>query len=305
ILLWTLLHERRLGLLEEFDSALRNSYRDTGQTLVAEMAEVADTATTAENTSEQAMQMERLEDLGREIKALVNAQSRQIEAIARRLDTVEGNFSQPPAARMTVDRRMQKIPNEQIRVGVFVDVQNMFYAAKKLDGARLNYAVMLDAILKGRRLIKAVAYIVESSDVDQSGFISVLEKKGYLVRRKELKSFMDGTAKGDWDMGMAIDMIEMAEQLDVIVLVSGDGDFVSLVRLIQKTGPRVELYAFGHNLSTELREVSDQFYEITSDLLLKNHYQATSTAADSGNGKAAGEQKDSSAGPPEQEGSGQ
>ncbi|MBN2288475.1 MAG: NYN domain-containing protein [Candidatus Glassbacteria bacterium] len=179
-----------------------------------------------------------------------------------------------------LSRRFQQITKDQIRVGVFVDVQNMFYAAKKLDGARLNYEAMLDTIVAGRRLIKAVAYIVESSEIDQSGFISVLEKKGYQVRRKELKSFGDGTAKGDWDMGMAIDMIEIAGQLDVVALVSGDGDFVSLVRLIKKIGPRVELYAFGHNLSTELREVSDQFYEISSDLLLKNHHHQSALAAE-------------------------
>ncbi|MFC1614929.1 NYN domain-containing protein, partial [Gemmatimonadota bacterium] len=240
-------------------------YRDTGTVLPKK----------AEETGKQEKVLERIEDLSREIKALVNSQSREIEDIARRLEKLE----KLPYSKIDENqsRRFQKIPREQMRVGVFVDVQNMFYAAKKLDGARLNYEVMLDTILAGRRLIKAVAYIVEAR-IDQSGFISVLEKKGYQVRRKGLKSFGDGTAKGDWDMGMAIDMIEIAGQLDVVVLVSGDGDFVSLVSLIKKTGPRVELYAFGHNLSTELREVSDQFYEISSDLLLKNHHQQNITS---------------------------
>jgi uncharacterized LabA/DUF88 family protein len=265
-LLWVLLHERWLSLLSEYESILGYRYRDTGTVLPKK----------AEETGKLEKILERIEDLSREIKALVNSQSREIEDIARRLEKLE----KLPNAKIDENqsRRLRQIPREQIRVGVFVDVQNMFYAAKKLDGARLNYEVMLDTILAGRRLIKAVAYIVEASEIDQSGFISVLEKKGYQVRRKGLKSFGDGTAKGDWDMGMAIDMIEIAGQLDVVVLVSGDGDFVSLVSLIKKTGPRVELYAFGHNLSTELREVSDQFYEISSDLLLKNHHQQNITS---------------------------
>ena len=128
-----------------------------------------------------------------------------------------------------------------------------------------------------------MAYIVESSEIDQSGFISVLEKKGLpgSPQRAE-KSFMDGSAKGDWDMGMAIEMIESASDLDVVALVSGDGDFVSLVRLIKRIGPRVELFAFAHNLSTELKESSDEFFEISEKLLLKNHHHLTS-----GNGRGA------------------
>ncbi len=285
ILLWVLLHERRDNLLSEYESLLGSGYRDTGGALPAGIV----------NQDELKGQMERLEDISREIKALINSQSREIEEISRRLEALE-KLMPSPDENEALSRRFHQIPRKQMRVGVFVDVQNMFYAAKKLDGARLNYEAMMDTIVAGRRLIKAVAYIVESSDIDQSGFISVLEKKGYQVRRKELKSFGDGTAKGDWDMGMAIDMIEIANQLDVVALVSGDGDFVSLVRLIKKTGPRVELYAFAHNLSTELREVSDQFYEISSDLLLKNHYhQNVAPAAEPVNGSGKQHPKGSAA----------
>ncbi|MBW7995575.1 MAG: NYN domain-containing protein [Candidatus Glassbacteria bacterium] len=172
---------------------------------------------------------------------------------------------------MPENRRLEDLPEENIRVGVFIDVQNMFYAAKKLDGARLDYESILDRIVGRRRQIMALAYIVESPDIDQSGFISLLKKKGYQVRRKELKSFSDGTAKGDWDMGIAIDIIEAAPDLDVVALVSGDGDFVSLVQLVKRLGPVVELYAFNHNLSGELRETADKFNEIGSEMLLKEY----------------------------------
>jgi len=282
-LLWVLLHERRFNLLSEYESMLSHGYRDTGSTLLEKNDYLGKLGT----------MVERLEDSSRVIKALINSQSREIEGIARRLEALEKLL---PNTRVNefLSRRYHPIPRDQLRVGIFVDVQNMFYAAKKLDGARINYEAMLDNIVSGRRLIKAVAYIVESSEIDQSGFISVLEKKGYQVRRKELKSFGDGTAKGDWDMGMAIDMIEMASQLDVVALVSGDGDFVSLVRLIKKIGPRVELYAFGHNLSTELREVSDQFFEISSDMLLKNQYHQSVAAAEETRGEQAGRPPDDS-----------
>ena len=286
-LLWVLLHERRFNLLAEYESVLGCRYRDTGGALFKKTADLGKPGEL----------VERFEDSIREIKVLIDSQSREIEVIARRLETLE-NLIPYTGGNDALSRRFQQIPRDQMRVGVFVDVQNMFYAAKKLDGARIDYEAMLDTIVSGRRLIKAAAYIVESSEIDQSGFISVLEKKGYQVRRKELKSFGDGTAKGDWDMGMAIDMIEIADQLDVVVLVSGDGDFVSLVRLIKKVGPRVELYAFGHNLSTELRGVSDQFYEISSDLLLKNHsQQAAIPVEEQGNGSDKQLRKDSAAEP--------
>jgi len=270
ILLWVLLHEKHETLLSEFEKILSHRYRDTGSLLFTRPL-----CMSRLNELE-----EQIEGLGRELKGLIIELSRQVERLGKRTEKLESARLESASSLLTggsesLRRRLEKIPEEEIRVGVFVDVQNMFYAAKKLAGARLDYESMLDRVVRNRRLIKAVAYIVESSEIDQSAFISVLKKKGYQVRRKELKSFLDGTAKGDWDMGMAIDIIEMAGYLDVVALVTGDGDFVSLVRLVKKLGPRVELYAFGHNLSNELKETSDDFFEIGSDLLLKNHhYQA-------------------------------
>jgi len=269
-LLWVLLHEKHEKLLSEFESMLNHRFRDEGSLLATKpmcLGKFRDIE-------------EQIAGMGRELKALLIEQTREIESFNARLEKLEVS---PPPAKLDGNakrRHLGKIPKEKVRVGIFVDVQNMFYAAKKLDGARLDYESMLDRIVSKRRLIKAVAYIVESSEIDQSGFISVLEKKGYQVRRKELKSFMDGTAKGDWDMGMAIDILEMSDHLDVVALVTGDGDFVSLVRLVKKLGPVVELYAFGHNLSSELKETSDKFFEIGSELLLKNfHYQAVAEGA--------------------------
>lgn len=263
-LLWVLLHEKHENLLSEFESVLNHRFRDSGSLLATKPIYMVKFREVEEQIA----------GLGRELKALLIEQIREIEGLKTRLEKLEST-DKAKADSKALRRRMEDIPTGKVRVGIFVDVQNMFYAAKKLDGARLDYESMLDRIVSGRRLIKAVAYIVESSEIDQSGFISVLEKKGYQVRRKELKSFMDGTAKGDWDMGMAIDILETSDYLDVVALVTGDGDFVSLVRLVKKLGPVVELYAFGHNLSSELKETSDKFIEIGSDLLLKNFHHQT------------------------------
>ncbi len=278
-LLWVLLHERHEQLLAEYESVLSYRYRDTGSVFMPKSLYVSKIAELSEQ----------VERIGRELKGLVIMQTQEIEKMNRRLEDLEKKREGGliPGRSESLERRFQNVPRNEVRVGVFVDVQNMFYAAKKINGARLDYESMLDTIVSGRRLIKALAYIVESSEIDQSGFISVLEKKGYQVRRKELKSFFDGTAKGDWDMGIAIDIIEMAAFLDVVALVSGDGDFVSLVRLVKKIGPKVELYAFGHNLSSELRETSDQFIELGPDLLLKNHHTNHTAERQEQNGRAA------------------
>ncbi len=267
ILLWVLMHEKHAILMEEFEALLSRGFRDAGTSLLAQrplcMAKM------------HALE-ERVEGMGRELKGLLIEQTREIEALRKHLIQSGSSAQQKGDFSESLRRDLENIPVENIRVGVFIDVQNMFYAAKKLDGARLDYEAILDLIVGKRRHIMAVAYVVESPEIDQSGFISLLRKKGYQVRRKELKSFTDGTAKGDWDMGIAIDIIETAKELDVVALVSGDGDFVSLVHLVKRLGPVVELYAFNHNLSSELRETADKFVEIGSEMLLKEYGNNTS-----------------------------
>ena len=153
------------------------------------------------------------------------------------------------------------------RVGVFVDVQNMFYSAKHQYNAKLNFASLLEATVRGRRLVRAIAYIVQTPEIDQSAFIAMLKSTGYEVRSKELILRPDGSAKGDWDMGMAIDTIAMAPKLDVIVLVSGDGDFCALVHMLKSQGVRVEVYAFPHSVAEELKHAATEYYSMGPDFL--------------------------------------
>ncbi len=272
ILLWVLLHEKQTTLLDEFEALLSRGFRDSGRSLLAQRPLCL--------SKIQALE-ERVEGMGRELKGLLLEQTREIESLRKHLGQHEGAAAKYAVGNETARGRLEEIPEANIRVGVFIDVQNMFYAAKKLDGARLDYESILDLIVGKRRLIMALTYVVESPEIDQSGFISLLKKKGYQVRRKELKSFTDGTAKGDWDMGIAIDIIEAAQELDVVALVSGDGDFVSLVHLVKRLGPIVELYAFGHNLSSELRETADKFVEIGNEMLLKDYGNNSASNNDS------------------------
>lgn len=156
------------------------------------------------------------------------------------------------------------------RVSLFVDVQNMWYAARQHYGmsARLDFEKLLKAAVGDRRLICAYAYVIQTPEVDQSGFVTMLEQFGYQVNRKDLRRRIDGSAKGDWDMEMAIDMIRMAEKVDVVILASGDGDFVSLVQLLKEMGPRAEVFSFPNNTARDLMQVADHYHPIDASLLI-------------------------------------
>jgi uncharacterized LabA/DUF88 family protein len=154
------------------------------------------------------------------------------------------------------------------RVGVFIDVQNVFYGARRLQG-KLDFDALMEAALRGRRRIAAQAYVVETKDNDQSAFIAVLEHRAIEVRRKALQVRADGSAKGDWDMEIALDILDAAPDLDVVVLVSGDGDFTSLVRRVQAIGPRVEVLAFPRTAAKALIEVADHFQPLDRKFMIR------------------------------------
>jgi uncharacterized LabA/DUF88 family protein len=163
---------------------------------------------------------------------------------------------------------------EDLRVGIFVDVQNMFYAAKKQYASRLDFVKLTDHVLKGRRLIKAIAYVVKNPEIDQTAFFSMLGHHSFEVKSKELISRIDGSQKGDWDMGIALDILKFADSLDVVALVSGDGDFCELIDIIKTMGPRVEVYAFPSNTAMNLKEIADDFFPIGDELLWKSDMES-------------------------------
>ncbi len=155
------------------------------------------------------------------------------------------------------------------RLGIFVDVQNMFYSAKALHQSKIDYSKLLQEIITNRDPVRAIAYVVHKVDVDQSSFTDALKRLGYEIKTKELRLRPDGTAKGDWDMGIAIDTIGMAPKLDTVVLVTGDGDFVPLVEMLKAHGCRVEVVSFRRSTAIELIESCTQYTAIEESMLFK------------------------------------
>lgn len=152
---------------------------------------------------------------------------------------------------------------------MFVDVQNMFYSAKTLHQSKIEYRKLLEGVLRGRKLVRAIAYVVQKADVDHSSFLEALRRSGYEVKEKELTVREDGTSKGDWKMEIALDAVTLEPKLDCIVLVSGDGDFVPLVQVLNMRGCRTEVVSFAQSTSNELMRACHQFIPIEQDMLFK------------------------------------
>ena len=149
------------------------------------------------------------------------------------------------------------------RVGVFVDVQNLYYSARNLYKSKINFKELLKEAVAGRKLIRAIAYSIRAGEKDEDSFYKALEEIGFEVKAKQLQIFYGGNKKGDWDVGIAMDAIELAHRLDTIVLISGDGDFIPLVQHLRRAlGCRVEVVAFGKSCSSKLSEEADRFVDL-------------------------------------------
>jgi len=150
------------------------------------------------------------------------------------------------------------------RVGIFIDIQNLYHSAKNLYSARVNYRELLKELLAGRSLIRAMGYVVKSETAfGEASFFGALEKNGIELRVKDLQIFPGGMKKADWDVGMAVDAIRMANSVDVVILVTGDGDFIPLVEYLKwGLGKEVEVAAFSRSASAKLKEVADSFVDI-------------------------------------------
>lgn len=166
------------------------------------------------------------------------------------------------------------------RLGLFVDVQNMFYSAKHLYQAKINYRRLLEDVTAGRHLVRAVAYLVTKPEVDQTAFVDALTRLGYEIKIKYLKIRPDGSAKGDWAMEMSLDIMALADKLDVIALVTGDGDYVPLVERLKILGCRAEVVGFPQNTATELMNAAHAFVAIDDAMLFKERkFEAEAAAA--------------------------
>lgn len=158
---------------------------------------------------------------------------------------------------------MLKHPHQ--RVGVFIDVQNMYYSAKNLFNSKVEFGAILETAVAGRQLIRGIAYVVEATG-EETPFFDALHARGLETKSRPLQVFDSGAKKADWDVGISVDAIRIGEILDVVVLVTGDGDFVELVEYLKQHGRRVEVVAFGQTTATKLKEACDDFTDLGRDL---------------------------------------
>lgn len=160
---------------------------------------------------------------------------------------------------------MTVIKHKEQRVGVFIDTQNVYHSARNLYQARVNFGAVLKDAVAGRKLVRAVAYVITTEAGDEKNFFEALEKMGIETKTKDLQIFAGGAKKADWDVGLAVDAIKMAPRLDCVVIVSGDGDFVPLVEYLQTMGVQVEVVSFGKSTSGKLREAVDEFVDMSEN----------------------------------------
>ncbi len=155
------------------------------------------------------------------------------------------------------------IKQKNQRVGVFVDVQNLYYSAKHLFGAKVNFKEILKEVVGPRQLVRAIAYVIRAEAPEEQSFFSALAGQGYEVKMKDIQIYYSGNKKGDWDVGIAMDTIELSQKLDVVILASGDGDYVDLVHHLRHAkGCRVEVAGFQKSTSSKLIEVADEFLDL-------------------------------------------
>jgi uncharacterized LabA/DUF88 family protein len=150
------------------------------------------------------------------------------------------------------------------RVGIFIDVQNLYHSAKNLYRARVNFKELLKNVTAGRKLIRVIAYVVKTESTEgESAFFDALKDAGIELRVKDIQIFAGGAMKADWDVGMAVDAIRMSDFLDVVVLVTGDGDFLPLIDYLKwGRGRVVEVASFSRTGSGKMKEVADLYIPI-------------------------------------------
>jgi len=149
------------------------------------------------------------------------------------------------------------------RVAVLVDAQNMYHSAKHIHGARLNFGKAVEYAVGDRPIVRAIAYVAKSKTGEEEAFFEALVEAKIEPRIKDVQEYASGVKKADWDVGMAIDAVMLAEKVDVIILMTGDGDFIPLVQYLHGRGVIVEVAAFAESTNSGLREAVDSFINLS------------------------------------------
>lgn len=161
---------------------------------------------------------------------------------------------------------MAVIKQKEQRVALLIDTQNLYHSARNLYGAKVNFGAVLKESVAGRHLVRAVAYVITTEAEEEKSFFEALNSLGIETKTKDLQIFLGGAKKADWDVGLAVDAIRLAPKVDAIILATGDGDFVPLVEYLKFMGTQVEVITFGRSASGRLREVADDFVDMSDDM---------------------------------------
>jgi uncharacterized LabA/DUF88 family protein len=155
------------------------------------------------------------------------------------------------------------------KIAVFVDVQNIYYTTRQAYQKQFNYRRVLQLISQQGDICVANAYAIERNDEQQQKFQNALKHIGFTIKLKPYIQRSDGSAKGDWDVGIAIDVMEASGQVDKVVLLSGDGDFDLLLdRVKANFGVTTEVYGVPMLTAKSLIDAADVFHPIEASLLL-------------------------------------
>jgi len=155
------------------------------------------------------------------------------------------------------------------KIAVFVDVQNIYYTTRDSFSKQFNYRMLWQELMAQGDIVTAKAYAIQRSDDQQHKFQKALKHIGFDVKLKPYIQRKDGSAKGDWDVGITIDIMETAAEVDTIVLLSGDGDFDLLLRKVrEKYGVTTEVYSVEALTAKSLVDAADVHHKITASLLM-------------------------------------
>ena len=155
-------------------------------------------------------------------------------------------------------------------VSIFVDVQNIYYTTRQQFSCNFDYNKFWNLVTLNREIVGAFAYTTNRSDKKQIQFQNILRGIGFEVKLKPYISRLDGSSKGDWDVGITIDILEYASKSDIIVLASGDGDFSILIEKIRDLyDNETEIYGVSNLTASSLKTATAVFFPIDNDLLLR------------------------------------
>ena len=161
------------------------------------------------------------------------------------------------------------------RVGILVDVQYLYHTARSQRQGRVMYDTMYTGLAAGRPVIRAIAYAIQRPDVDQTGFFDALNRFGFDVRVRESKMRQSETdnrmvpTRTSWEVGITLDAVTLAERVDAVILVTGDGSYTQLVNYLKQAGCHVEVAAFEHSIASELRKSADRFISIPAEWVME------------------------------------